>query len=82
MSKQESMHWQEYGINIKIIMKMIQKKYVLFLRDGEYNNPKAREEIANVEDGYMYLLKSIGKYNAKNKIWIIQFLLRKSVVGM
>lgn len=41
---------------------MIQKKYVfLFLRDGEYNNPKAREEIANVEDGYMYLLKKYRK---------------------
>ena len=30
-------------------------------RDGEYNNPKAREEIANVEDGYMYLLKKYRK---------------------
>ena len=42
-------------------MKMIQKKYVFYFLDGEYNNPKAREEIANVEDGYMYLLKKYRK---------------------
>ena len=49
-------------INIKIIMKIDTEKYdFLFLRDGEYNNPKAREEIANVEDGYMYLLKKYRK---------------------
>ena len=55
MSKQESMHWQEYGINIKNYYENdTEKVRFLFLRDGEYNNPKAREEIANVEDGYIY----------------------------
>ena len=39
--------------------------------------PKREEEIANVEDGYMYLLKSIGKYNAKNKNLDNSILLRK-----
>ena len=62
MSKQESMHWQEYGINIKNYYENdTEKVRFLFLRDGEYNNPKAREEIANVEDGYMYLLKKYRK---------------------
>ena len=62
MSKQESMHWQEYGINVKNYYENdTEKVRFLFLRDGEYNNPKAREEIANVEDGYMYLLKKYRK---------------------
>ena len=62
MSKQESMHWQEYGINIKNYYENdTEKVRFLYLRDGEYNNPKARKEIANVEDGYMYLLKKYRK---------------------
>lgn len=64
MTKRESMHWQEYGINMKSYYEN-DAEYVrfLYLRDGEYENSKACSVYAGVEDGYMYLIKSMAEYD-------------------
>lgn len=60
MTKQESMHWQEYGINMKSYYENdTECVRFLYLRDGEYENDKACSVCAGVEDGYMYLIKSM-----------------------
>lgn len=58
MTETESQHWQEYGINISAFCGETDNMVrFLYMNDGVYENPKAKKVNAQIEDGYMYLLK-------------------------
>lgn len=65
MTRIESMHWQEYGMNIRNEHDRDGNEIVrfLYLGDKPYTNVNAQPLVADVEDGYMYLLK----YQAKDE---------------
>lgn len=58
MTETESQHWQEYGININTFCGEADDMVrFLYMKNGGYENPKAKKVNAQIEDGYMYLLK-------------------------
>lgn len=59
MSETESRHWQDYGVNVKTYCDEQENTVrFLYLGNGEYINPKAVKTDAQIDDGYLYLLKS------------------------
>lgn len=58
MTETESQHWQEYGINISTFCGETDNMVrFLYMKDGVCENLKAKKVNAQIEDGYMYLLK-------------------------
>lgn len=61
MTEVESMHWQEYGINItNFFNEKGSMVRFLYLGDSVYDNEKAEAVSPQIEDGYIYLLKKSG----------------------
>ena len=59
MSETESRHWQDHGVNVKTYCGEKENTVrFLYLGNGKYINPKAVKTDAQIDDGYLYLLKS------------------------